>query len=121
MTYLVIFEDQSHGIQRADLLAALERDWPSVAIQQRQGVQESRDIVWTFTEAGQELEGYTHRDGTCMYLDSSLGLAARFVLWFRGLVPTDIELFFCDDSYTFNGSIDSGMSLEDVAAIALEE
>ncbi|MFG3026885.1 hypothetical protein ACGFZQ_52040 [Streptomyces sp. NPDC048254] len=121
MTYLAIFEDQSHGVRRTDLLAALERDWPSAVIRERQGPQESRDVVWTVSEGGQELEGYSHVDGTCIYLDSPLELAARFALWFRGLVSTDIELFFCDDSYSFSGSIEPGMSLGDVAAIAADE
>jgi hypothetical protein len=120
VTYLAVFEDQSRGVQRADLLAALERDWPAAEIQQRQGVHESRDIVWTFVESGQELEGYSHRDGTCIYLDSTLELAARFAVWFRKVVPADVELIFCDDSYNFNGNIEPGMSVEDVVAIAVD-
>lgn len=121
MTYLAVFEDQSSGVRRADLIAALERDWPSAVIRERQGSQESRDVVWTYAEGGQELEGYSHVDGTCIYLDSSLEVAARFALWFRGLVPVDVELFFCDDTYSFNGNIEPGMSVEDVMAIATGE
>lgn len=120
MTYLAIFRDENRGVLRADLLAALERDWPTAVIRELCGVQESRNIVWTVVEGGQELEGYSHVDGTCIYLDAPLEMAARFVLWFRGLVPADVELFFCDDSYSFNGSIDARMSLGDVIAIAAD-
>ncbi len=75
-------------------------------------------MVWSYAEDSQELEGYSHVDGTCIYLDSPLGLAARFALWFRGLVPADIDLVFCDDGYSFGGSIETGMSVDDVIAIA---
>lgn len=118
MTYLAVFEDQSRGVRRADLITALEHDWPSAVITERQGSQESRDVVWTYSEGGQELEGHSHVDGTCIYLDSSLEMAARFALWFRALVPSDVELIFCDDTYSFNGNVDPGMNLADVMAIA---
>ena len=98
----------------------MERDWPTAVIRERQGSQESRDVVWTYVEDGHELEGYSHVDGTCIYLDSPLGLAARFALWFRGLVSEDIDLVFCDDGYNFGGSIETGMSVDDVSAIATD-
>ncbi|MEU1819089.1 hypothetical protein ABZ543_28465 [Streptomyces roseifaciens] len=120
MTYLAVFEDQSRGVRRSDLIAALERDWPTAVIRERQGSQESRDVVWSYTDDSQELEGYSHVDGTCIFLDSPLGLAARFALWFRGLVPADIDLVFCDDGYSFGGSIETGMSVDDVSAIAAD-
>jgi hypothetical protein len=120
VTYLAVFEDQSRGVRRSDLIAALERDWPTAVISERQGSQESRDVVWAYVEDSQELEGYSHVDGTCIYLDSPLGLAARFALWFRGLVPEDIDLVFCDDGYNFGGSIEEGMSVDDVSAIATD-
>jgi hypothetical protein len=98
----------------------LERDWPTVEIRERQGSHESRDVVWTYAEDDQELEGYSHVNGTCIYLDSPLGLAAKFALWFRSLVPEDINLVFCDDGYNFDGSIEAGMSIDDVSAIAAD-
>ncbi|WP_395292955.1 hypothetical protein ACF9IK_04625 [Kitasatospora hibisci] len=118
MTYLAIFEGQSRGVRRSDLITALERDWPTAVIRERQGSQESRDVVWTYSEGGRDLEGYSHVDGTCIYLDSPLDLAARFALWFRRLVPSDVELVFCDDGYNFNGIIEPGMDLDGVMAIA---
>lgn len=121
MTYLAIFEGPSRGVRRSDLITALERDWPAAVIRERQGSQESRDVVWTYSEGGRELEGYSHVDGTCIYLDSPLDLAARFALWFRRLVPPDAQLVFCDDSYNFNGIVDPGMSLVDIMAIASDE
>ncbi|WP_330300377.1 hypothetical protein [Streptomyces sp. NBC_00503] len=120
MTYLALFEDQSRRVRRSDLIAALERDWPTAVVRESQGSQESRDVVWTYAEDGQELEGYSHVDGTCIYLDSPLGLAARFALWFRGLVPEGIDLVFCDDGYNFSGSIETGMSVDDVSAITAD-
>lgn len=72
MTYLAVFEDKSRGVRRANLIAALERDWPTSVILERQGSQKSRDVVWSYTNDSQELEGYSHVDGTCIYLDSPL-------------------------------------------------
>ncbi|WP_406094698.1 hypothetical protein [Kitasatospora purpeofusca] len=120
MTYLAVFEDRSRGIQRSDLIAALEHDWPTAAIRERQESQESRDVVWTFSEEGRELEGYSHADGTCIYLDSPLDLAARFALWFRDLIPEDIDLAFCDDGYNFSGNVEIDMGIDDVCAIAAD-
>ncbi|MFZ4191464.1 hypothetical protein [Streptomyces pseudogriseolus] len=120
MTYLALFEDKSRGVRRSDLIAALERDWPTAVIRERHGSQEFRDVVWSYTDDSQELEGYSHMDGTCIYLDSPLGLAARFALWFRGLVAADIDLVFCDDGYSFDGIIEMGMSVDDVIAIATD-
>lgn len=118
MTYMAVFEDKECGIRRADLVAALERDWPSAVIHERRGLQESRAVVWSYADANQELEGYSHVDGTCIYLDSPLELAARFVIWFRGIVPREVELVFCDDSYSFSGIVGVGMSLAEVIEIA---
>jgi hypothetical protein len=118
VTYMAIFEGKKHGIRRADLVAALERDWPSVVILERRGSQESRAVVWSYGDAGQELEGYSHADGTCIYLDSPLELAARFVLWFRRIVPQEVELVFCDDSYSFSGIVRNNMALAEVMEIA---
>ncbi|MEK2490692.1 hypothetical protein WN990_14135 [Kitasatospora purpeofusca] len=120
MTYLAAFEDQSRGVQRSALIAALERDWPTATIREQQGSQESRDVVWAFSEDNRELEGYSHVDGTCIYLESNLDLAARFVLWFRDLIPEDIDLVFCDDGYNFSGNIEIGMTVDDVRAIAVD-
>ncbi|WP_051865148.1 hypothetical protein [Streptomyces griseus] len=120
MTYLAVFEDQSRGVERSALIAALERDWPSAEIRERRGTQESRDVVWVYVEGDGELEGYSHADGTCIYLDSPLDLAARFALWFRGLVPPDVELVFCDDSYSFSGFIEIGMDADSVMNIAAD-
>ncbi|MEV7865078.1 hypothetical protein AB0P17_03020 [Streptomyces sp. NPDC088124] len=120
MTYLAIFEGRSRGVRRSDLIAALERDWPTAVIHERQGSQESRDVVWSYSEGSQELEGYSHADGTCIYLDSPLGLAARFSIWFRELIPEDIDLVFCDDEYNFSGNIETGMRVDKVAVIAAD-
>ncbi|MFI1455892.1 hypothetical protein [Streptomyces roseus] len=121
MTYLAVFEDKSSGVRQADLIAALERDWPAVVIHERQGQQESRGVVWTYSEGGQELEGYSHVDGTCIYLDSPLEVAARFAIWFRGLVPADVEMFFCDEGYSFAGKLEHDMNSGDAMAIFLGE
>ncbi|MEV0842264.1 hypothetical protein AB0I55_22340 [Actinocatenispora sera] len=117
MTYLAIFEDRDRGIPRARLVAALKEDWPEAVITDQES-QEVRRVVWEYSESGHDLEGYLHADGTCIYLDSGLELAAKFALWFRELVPNDIELLFCDDSYSFNGVIEHGMSVQEVMAIA---
>lgn len=121
MTYLAVFEDQSRGVGRSALLAALERDWPSAEIRERHGSQESRDVVWGYVEEGRELEGYSHADGTCIYLDSPLDLAAKFAIWFRGLVPPDVEVVFCDDGYSFSGIIELGMDVDAVMNIAADD
>lgn len=59
-------------------------------------------MAWTYREVGQWLEGGSHVDGTCLYLDRYFGLAVRFAVWYHRLVPPSEELILCDDSYSFD-------------------
>jgi hypothetical protein len=89
MTYLVLFEDATGSIGRDTLRAALERDWPTAELSTESSghtPSEVRAVEWTYTAGPDTIEGRSHIDGTCIYLDGQLNLAAEFAAWFRSLV-----------------------------------
>jgi hypothetical protein len=121
MTYLAVFEDQSGSIDRDVLRAALARDWSgTVTVAERPSGPESDawDVEWSYASEEGKLDGHSHVDGTCIYLDGPLNLAARFAVWYRSLVREDIEVIFCDESYSFDGVVSPGSTVEDVMDIA---
>jgi len=64
-----------------------------------------RDVVWTYERGAEQVEGHSHVDGTCIYLEGSVHLAAEFAIWYRKLVPPTIEVLFCDEGYTFTTTV----------------
>ncbi|MET8896858.1 hypothetical protein [Streptomyces albogriseolus] len=58
-------------------------------------------MTWQYEEAGDQLEGRSHADGTGLHLEGPPHLAVRFACWYRRLVPATENLIFCDDTYGF--------------------
>lgn len=118
MTYLAVFEGKSGQVVDRDVLVgALRSDWPEAEVSVGSDAtprREVRDVVWTYRETGSRLEGRSHIDGTCLYLEGPLHLAVRFAVWYRGLVPSAEELIFCDDTYSFTVPVAAGASPESV-------
>ncbi|MBF8169377.1 hypothetical protein ABT348_07275 [Streptomyces olivaceus] len=118
MTYLAVFEGKSgQAVDRDVLVGALRSDWPDAEVTVSSDAtpgREVRDVAWTYGETEGRIEGRSHIDGTCLYLEGPLRLAARFAVWYRGLVPSVEELIFCDDTYSFTVSVATGASPESV-------
>ncbi|CAL9441678.1 hypothetical protein SUDANB176_02260 [Streptomyces sp. enrichment culture] len=118
MTYLAVFEGRGGRVVDRDVLArALRSDWPGaeVSVSSDGGPgREVRDVTWRYGEAGSRIEGRSHIDGTCVYLEGPLGLAVRFAVWYRGLVPSAEGLIFCDDTYSFAVPVAGGATPESV-------
>ncbi|GHG08082.1 hypothetical protein ACIQUO_11425 [Streptomyces albogriseolus] len=118
MTYLAVFEGKAgQAVHRDDLTRALRTHWPdariSVTSPDAPG-REVRDVTWLYEEAGDRLEGRSHADGTCLYLEGPLHLAVRFACWYRRLVPATEELILCDDTYGFAVPVTVGATPESV-------
>ena len=118
MTYLAVFDGERAGwhVDRRALLTSLGQDWPDVV--PRVGESELRDVSWILTGAGAVFEGYSHSDGTCLYLDGDLATTAKFAVWYRALVPDRIEVMFCDDEYTFAVPVNADTTSDDLVAAA---
>lgn len=111
MTFLAVFDSKTFHVSRDALAQRLEADWPTATLAVSSGDptrREVRDVAWTYRNSEGEIEGRSHIDGTCIYLDGPFGLAAEFAAWYRKLVPSDVELIFCDDSYSFAVSVPEG-------------
>ncbi|MDT6982084.1 hypothetical protein ACFSUJ_09595 [Streptomyces lusitanus] len=110
MTYLAAFEGKGgHAVDRSVLAGALRTDWPGANVSMSGDDtpgRDVRDVTWQYEEAGHRLEGRSHVDGTCLYLEGPLHLAVRFAVWYRRLVPPMVELILCDDAYGFAVTVD---------------
>lgn len=121
MTYLAVFESETWRLEREVLARALAVDWPQAQVELASpGVagSEVRDVEWSYHSASGDLEGYAHSDGQGIYLEGPIELVADFVIWYRGLVPPEEQVIFCDDSYSFDGVVPAHATREDVIAIA---
>ncbi|MGW1037409.1 hypothetical protein ACWD4Z_35115 [Streptomyces antibioticus] len=121
MTYLAVFESDTWRLERDALARALASDWPQAQVKLASpGAAGSvvRDVEWTYRSEFGELEGYAHADGQGIYLEGPIEVVADFVVWYRGLVPVDEQIVFCDDLYSFDGVVSSNASRGDIVALA---
>ncbi|GAA2689284.1 MULTISPECIES: hypothetical protein [Actinosynnema] len=120
MTYLAAFDGGSRFVDHAELARELEKDWkPSRLVRTPPGGcgEHTRPVDFTFSRGGKEVEGHTFDSGTCLYLDGDADLVVEFVAWYRKLVPSEFDLIFCDDSYSFDVVVPVGATGSDVMAM----
>jgi hypothetical protein len=119
---MALFDSTHWRLERDELARFLRRDWPDADVrvdaEAADRGQEVRDVVWLHGTGLDEIEGYSHTNGKCIYLDGPLHSAARFVAWYRGLIPEDIDLIFTDDAYSFDASVPMGAGRGDVISLA---
>ncbi|WP_326652289.1 MULTISPECIES: hypothetical protein [unclassified Streptomyces] len=122
MAYLVVFDSEKWSVGQDALVSSLTTEWPAAAVRRRELDEgaEVRDVEWEVQRGDEEVEGYTHVDGRCIYLDGNIGLVADFALWYRKLVPKEIEVVFCDDGYSFDVAVDETSTREELVAAAEE-
>ncbi|WP_112264097.1 hypothetical protein [Lentzea terrae] len=107
MSYLVVFDSSTWHVDADVLRAALREEWPAAEMQPPAPhiVSEVGDVHWFYRTEDAIVEAYTAKDGTCLYLKGGIGLVVKFAIWYRKLVPEDIDVIFCDDSYSFDGVV----------------
>ena len=116
MTYLAVFDGapNHYSVSREDLLTGLAASWPEIQAKIESGRDDTHDIVWSVRGDAGAIDIYHHRDGTCLYMDGALEDAAPFAVWYRTLVPSRVELLFCDDSYSFSVQITCETTVADL-------
>ncbi|WP_125264479.1 hypothetical protein [Streptomyces alboflavus] len=117
MTFLAVVEGDAGGwrIDQDVLAAAIRARWGEVEIDSTHR-SEVRSIIWTFvTEAGPG-EAYLHADGICLYMNVWEEDAIWLAIALRGLMPTDLDLVFCDEGYTFDVRLPTGTTEAELAA-----
>jgi hypothetical protein len=109
VTYLTLFDArrETWRLERQVLVEALDRDWSERLLDTgtSPGATDVRDVYWTYSCDDGELELFTNTGATCLYLDGDVRCSAAFAVWYRGLVPTEIEVIFCDEAYTFQALV----------------
>ncbi|MEU6481075.1 hypothetical protein ABZ858_30215 [Streptomyces sp. NPDC047017] len=109
MTFLAVVEGDVGGwrIDRDGLTDAIRARWSRVEIDSTQR-SEVRSPVWQFETENGPGEAYLHEEGTCLYMDVWEEDAIWLAIVFRGLTPTDLDLVFCDEGYTFDVRLGAG-------------
>jgi hypothetical protein len=122
--YLIFLEADADGwhLERDSLMERLAADWPDAipVPASEMGITELRDVGWTYLLDGMSIEGWSARSGLGLVLDGADELVMRFAAWFRQLVPSDVELTFCDDGYFVHVNVPSEASAEDIARLYAE-
>lgn len=95
-------------------------DWPLATIRHNElpAGAEVRDGEWAVPYGDEEMEGHSHVDGTCIYLGGPISLVADFALWYRALVREDIDVVFCDESYSFDVPLDGSQTRDELIEAA---
>ncbi|WP_181802349.1 hypothetical protein [Streptomyces shenzhenensis] len=101
--FLVLVDNESGGwrVDAEALTTAIRGRWTAVGIDSTHR-SEARSFGWSFETENGPGEAYLHEDGTCLYLDVWQADAAWLAIVFRRLAPADLDVVFCDESYTFN-------------------
>ncbi|MEW2298572.1 hypothetical protein AB0958_01100 [Streptomyces sp. NPDC006655] len=109
MTFLAVVEGDAGGwrIDRDGLTDAIRARWSGVEIDTRQR-SEVRSLIWQFETENGPGEAYLHENGTCLYMDVWEEEAIWLAIVFRRLAPTDLDLVFCDEGYTFDVRLRAG-------------
>ncbi|MET8763574.1 hypothetical protein [Lentzea sp. NPDC004782] len=120
MSYLVVFDSKTWRVDADVLRASLREEWPAAEMQPPTPhiVSEVRDVHWFYRTEDAVVEAYTAKDGTCLFLKGGLDLVVKFAIWYRKLVPADIDVIFCDDGYNFDGVVTLDSTEEDLLELA---
>ncbi|CAL9329970.1 hypothetical protein SUDANB6_00052 [Streptomyces sp. enrichment culture] len=109
MAFLAVVEGDAGGwrIDRDALTDAIRARWPEAEIDSthRSG---ARSLTLQFKTENGPGEAYLHEDGTCLYMDVWEEDAIWLAIVFRRLAPTDLDLVFCDEGYTFDVRLRAG-------------
>lgn len=111
MTFLAVVDGDAGEwrIDRDALTDAIRARWSEVEIDLMHP-SEVRSVIWQFKMDNGPGEAYLHRDGTCLYMDVWEEDAIWLASVFRRLTPTDLDLVFCDEGYTFDVRLRAGMT-----------
>jgi hypothetical protein len=116
VSYLVVFDSKTWHVDADVLRVSLREEWPAAEMQPPTPhiVSKVGDVHWFYRAEDAGVEAYTAKDGTCLYLKGSLDLVVKFAIWYRKLVPADIDVIFCDDGYNFDGVVAVDSTEEDL-------
>ncbi|NES19073.1 MAG: hypothetical protein F6K41_09110 [Symploca sp. SIO3E6] len=102
MEYLVTPPESTNWkINESEFIQHLEKQWSGIEIWKTTNPDDYHTLEWVLKVSGTEdrLDGALHRDGQGISLDGYLEDCARFVIWFRSLVPQSQKLVFYDQGY----------------------
>ncbi|RAJ47933.1 hypothetical protein K388_07061 [Streptomyces sp. KhCrAH-43] len=103
MTCLAVVDGDAGGwcIDREALTDAIRARWSEVEIDSMHR-SEVRSLIWQFKTQNGPGEAHLHRGGPWLYMDVWEKDAIWLAIVSRGLTPMNLDLVFCDESYTFD-------------------
>jgi hypothetical protein len=118
MNYIAVFDGERNNwaLARESLIASLNRDWPDAVLKQATpAARDARDVWWSYPIAGQlDFEAWAPASGHSLWTNGDLAGSALFCAWYRGLIPGEIEVTFCDNGYNIHFPILASMSSQDI-------
>ena len=121
MEYLVTPPESTNWkINELDFIQHLEKQWSGIEIRKTANPNDYYAIEWVVktSEIGHRLDGALHRDGQGISLDGYLEDCARFVIWFRSLVPQTQKLVFYDQGYNYHVELETRMTESEIMQLS---
>lgn len=104
------------SIDRDALAAVILDSWPGAAVA-TDSARTVRSVVWSVETDDGPGEVYLSAGGMCLYLDVWERYALSLAVAFRGLVPSEMGLVFCDEAYTFDVTVPPGVTVDGLAEL----
>jgi len=114
MTYLALVQDDEWTLSKDDLVQALRESWPTINVDVSSGDDPARDVAWSYGLGESRIEGSAHESGQCIYLEGQERPVAEFVAWYRRLVPSELTVILCDDTYSFDAVVEPGSTVDQI-------
>jgi hypothetical protein len=106
-------------IEPADFEASLVTDWPGASV--RPAGADPAYVLWFTLPGPPRVDGALARDGQMLGLDGDLAAVARVAVWFRGLVPPEQPLLFCDPALDGRVELAAGAHADALARAYLSD
>ncbi len=114
MKFLIIAEG---GVlpSASEFTSFLNARWPGATVKQISNPERSYDLEFSVPMADSRLEGLLHKTrGSMTFEGAPLRELAKFVQWYRSLVPSHVSLLFCDESMNGEVRVTSSMTASEL-------
>jgi len=115
MSFLVLFNPAGTNwrVDRLGLIREVAIEWPGASVD-TESRSEASAMAWEFEDKDGPVEASLNSDGTCLHIDGQISSATRAAVWFRRLIPSNVDLIFCDSAYNSNSHVLLGMDASEL-------
>ncbi|CAM3583942.1 hypothetical protein [Isoptericola cucumis] len=114
---LAFLKDRSSWEAPRELLAARFDEIPDLEATPLPSPQsEMRDLGWSFVHDGRAVEAWLAVGGWGLSVDGSSEAGVALAVWYRSIVPADVEVRVSDSMYSFDEPLESGVTVEELGS-----